>query len=96
MDRFEEGKRNDVRVSTVAALCRRGYASRLVLSHDARCGGDIRPERALREWRYGYIPTTIVPALKAAGVSDDDLDLMLVENPRAVLSGTVAETGGFI
>jgi phosphotriesterase-related protein len=91
MDRFEAGERVEAKVSTVAALCRRGYASRLVLSHDARCGGDIRPEQVLREWRYGFIPTTIVPALKAAGVSDHDLDLMLVKNPRAIFGAAPAE-----
>jgi phosphotriesterase-related protein len=92
MDRFGNGG-DDVRVATVAALCRRGYASRLVLSHDARCGGDIRPERVLREWRYGHIPTTIVPALLAAGVSPADLELMLVRNPRAILGPETPDKG---
>jgi phosphotriesterase-related protein len=86
MDQFG-GSRDPVRVKTVAALCRRGYAARLVLSSDARCGGDIEPERVLREWRHGIVPTTIVPALRAAGVSDHDLDLMLIRNPRAIFGG---------
>ena len=86
MDRFGNG-RDDVRVATVAALCRRGYGSRLVLSHDARCGGDVRPERALREWRYGHIPTTIAPAMLAAGISPGDLELMLVGNPQTIFRG---------
>jgi phosphotriesterase-related protein len=83
MDQFG-GRRDPDRVKTVAALCRRGYAARLVLSHDTRCGGDIEPERMLRSWQYGIIPTQIIPALRAAGVSDHDLDLMLIENPRAI------------
>jgi phosphotriesterase-related protein len=73
-----------VRIKTVAAMCRKGYASRMVLSHDATCGGDLQPEEALREWRYGHIPTFVIPALKEAGVSDDDLELMLTGNPRAI------------
>jgi phosphotriesterase-related protein len=83
LDQFGDS-RDPVRVKTVAALCRRGYAARLVLSSDARCGGDIEPARALREWRYGIVPTQIIPALRAAGVPADDLDLMLVRNPRAI------------
>ena len=79
---------DDARVATVAALCRRGYASRLVLSHDARCGGDIRPEKWLREWRYGHIPTTVVPALLAAGIAPAELELMLVRNPRTIFEGS--------
>jgi phosphotriesterase-related protein len=72
------------RVKTVAALCRNGYASRMVLSHDAKCGGDLRPEEALREWRYGHIPNAVIPALRNAGVSDGDLELMTRANPRAI------------
>jgi phosphotriesterase-related protein len=83
LDQFGDS-RDPVRVKTVAALCRRGYAARLVLSSDARCGGDIEPARALREWRYGIVPTQVIPALRAAGVPADDLDLMLVGNPRAI------------
>ena len=87
LDRFGNGP-DDARVATVAALCRRGYASRLVLSHDARCGGDIRPEKWLREWRYGHIPTTVVPALLAAGIAPAELELMLVRNPRTIFEGS--------
>ena len=95
LDQFGDS-RDPVRVKTAAALCRRGYAARLALSRDAGCGGDIEPGRALREWRYGIAPTKIIPALPAAGVPDDDLDLMLVRNPRAIfgaLHRAVASTG---
>ncbi len=84
MDRFgltNRGNDRD-RVETVAALCRKGYASRMVLSHDAMGGGDIWSEEALREWRWGHIPTKVLPALREAGVSDDDIDTMMVKNPR--------------
>jgi phosphotriesterase-related protein len=95
LDQFGDS-RDPVRVKTAAALCRRGYAARLVLSSDARCGGDIEPGRTLREWRYGIVPTKIIPALRAAGVPDGDLDLMLVRNPRAIFGAphrAVASTG---
>jgi phosphotriesterase-related protein len=38
----------------------------------------------LRDWRYGHIPTEVLPALREAGVSDADIDLMTTANPRAI------------
>jgi predicted metal-dependent phosphotriesterase family hydrolase len=35
--------------------------------------------------RYAYLMETVVPALRAAGVGDEALDLMLRYNPRAIL-----------
>lgn len=72
------------RVKTVAALCRTGYASRMVLSHDTNCGGDLDPEEALRVWRYGHIPEVVIPALRQAGVTEEDIDLMTKANPRTI------------
>lgn len=74
------------RVETVAALCRRGYASRVVLSHDANCGGDSPNLEALEHWRYGAIPTEVLPALRAHGVTDEQIDLMTTGNPRTIFS----------
>ncbi len=33
-------------------------------------------------WGMSYIPETILPALKASGVTDDQIHTMMVENPR--------------
>lgn len=86
MDRFGnyaawslEGK-----LRVVTELCRRGHASAIVLSHDTNCGGDFDPQTALEQWRYGEIPTVVVPALQERGVSEEDLRLMLIENPRRI------------
>jgi phosphotriesterase-related protein len=86
MDRF--GLTNflsdEDRVKTVAAMCRNGYASRMVLSHDTNAGGDLLAEQALKVWRFGLIPTKILPALREAGVSEKDIELMTTANPRAI------------
>lgn len=89
MDRFGNYKAWSLegRLRVVTELCRRGYASRIVLSHDTNCGGDFDPETALEKWRYGEIPTVVVPALRERGVSEEDLDLMLIDNPRRILGG---------
>ena len=76
------------RVKTVAALCERGYASKMVLSHDAACFMHWLPERALPailpHWHYLHIHKDVIPALKKMGVTEEQLHEMLVENPRRI------------
>lgn len=76
------------RVETVAALCRRGHANQMVLSHDAACFNDWLPERALPSilpnWHYLHIHNDVIPALKQRGVTNADLTTMLVENPKRI------------
>ena len=74
------------RVNTVAALCEKGYAERMVLSHDAACFIDWFP-RGLQEeitpkWNYHHIHNDVLPALRERGVSDEQIEAMLVHNPR--------------
>ncbi|WP_119731065.1 phosphotriesterase family protein [Thermomonospora amylolytica] len=91
MDRFGLDAYNPTarRVATVAALCERGYADRMVLSHDANCFTDWfgpDPEQlrgvAAPNWHYRHIGADVLPALREAGVTDAHLDQMLVTNPR--------------
>jgi len=74
------------RVETVATLCREGYAERIVLSHDAACYIDWLPEGSLAQtapkWRYTHIHDEVLPALRARGVSEAQIETMLVDNPR--------------
>ena len=74
------------RVDTVVQLCKRGYAERLVLAHDASCFIDWIPAEAkavaLPRWHYRHIHDDVLPALRDAGVSDDQIRTMLVDNPR--------------
>lgn len=74
------------RVATVAALCERGYAGSMVLSHDASCYMDWLPHDQLPviapNWHYLHITREVLPALRARGVSEDDITTMLVANPR--------------
>lgn len=76
------------RVATVATLCERGRADRMVLSHDAACFNDWLPEAALPvvtpNWHYLHIHNDVIPALKERGVTDEQLHRMLVDNPREV------------
>jgi len=78
------------RVDTVATMCERGHADRMVLSHDASCYFDALPEAtlpvALPNWHYLHIHNDVIPALKERGVTDEQLTTMLVDNPRAIFS----------
>ena len=82
---------NSQRVATVAALVRDGLADRIMLSHDASCHIDWFPpgfrEQIAPTWRHTYLTETGVPALRQAGVSDEQLHTMLVDNPRRYFTG---------
>jgi phosphotriesterase-related protein len=76
------------RVNTVAAMCGRGHADKMVLSHDASCFIDWLPEEmvpvVLPNWHYLHIHNDVIPALKDRGVTDEQLTTMLVDNPRRI------------
>src|SRR5499427_3294499 len=76
------------RVEVVAQLCAEGYASQMVLSHDANCWSDMQSEEDKRRtrphWHYTHISDDILPALRAAGVTEEYIAQMLVHNPRTI------------
>jgi phosphotriesterase-related protein len=76
------------RVQTVARMCERGHAGKMVLSHDASCFMHWLPERPLPtllpRWHYLHIHDDVIPALKEKGVTDEQLHTMLVDNPRKI------------
>ena len=78
------------RVDTVARMCERGHAGKMVLAHDASCYIDWLPEAALPvvlpNWHYLHIHNDVLPALRQRGVSERQIATMLVDNPRAIFS----------
>jgi phosphotriesterase-related protein len=78
------------RVETLADLCAAGYSDRIVLSHDTTCYGDWLPRSlggggGLEDWALTHISDKVVAALHEAGVTADQVDQMLVGNPRRIL-----------
>ena len=73
---------------------RRGYAERMVLSHDTSCFSMNydRPARdeKLPDWRCTYLLEHAVPAMLERGVSEADVAQMLVANPAAILGRRAA------
>jgi phosphotriesterase-related protein len=90
MDRFglDTYLNTEQRVNTVATMCERGHADKMVLSHDAHCFIDWLPEElvpvAMPNWNYLHISDDVLPALKARGVTDEQIRTMLVDNPRTI------------
>jgi len=75
------------RVDTVAKLCARGHAGRMVLSHDAGCIFDWAPPELLApltQWNFNHIVDDVIPELKRRGVSQEQIDQMTTANPRAI------------
>lgn len=74
------------RVDTVAELVRRGYTDRVVLAHDASCFIDWfdaeAKVQAVPKWNFRHISEDVLPALRESGVTEADIDMMLVANPR--------------
>ena len=92
MDRFGINLETtfEARADIVVELCRRGLAERMVLAHDAACYLDwIDPEALpfLPQWHYLHIEQDVLPYLRDHGVTDAQVDAMLVDNPRRILEG---------
>ncbi|HZV74108.1 MAG TPA: hypothetical protein VFF79_10370 [Conexibacter sp.] len=70
------------RVDMVVALCEKGFADRLLLSHDIcmraqwHCRGGVG---------YAHLSTEIEPLLRARGLDDDAIDRLRRHNPARVL-----------
>ena len=71
------------RVETLARMCADGYSNQLMLAHDnclkihfVEYGGK----------GYAYILKEIVPQLRELGVTEDQIDDMLVKNPRRIFA----------
>jgi phosphotriesterase-related protein len=79
------------RNATVAELCRRGYADRMMLSQDSCATIDWYPEELVSQmvpnWHFTFLWEGVLPVLRQAGVDDEQIDTMLAANPARWLSG---------
>jgi phosphotriesterase-related protein len=78
------------RNATVLALLDRGYADRMFLSQDYCSSIDWFPREVqdylkaneVPDWSMTFLFDQVIPTLKERGMSDDDLNQMMVENPK--------------
>jgi len=88
------------RADHVAELVRGGFVRQVCLSQDCVCAMIMsrwpfpgpNPANPLKAWAernkpYTHILTHFVPLLRERGVSDADIDVMLRDNPRRLLTG---------
>jgi phosphotriesterase-related protein len=89
MDRFGVGSMEE-RAHTLIELVARGYSGQLVLSQDAACYLDwVDPEVLAHatSWTYTHVLEDVIPYALSRGVAQEQVDTMLVDVPRAVLTG---------
>jgi phosphotriesterase-related protein len=82
-----EAKRSE----TLLALVAEGYAGSVHLGHDGACFYDFmvnNPYFADEHPDYLHIAHNVLPALLAAGVTQAQIDQMLIDNPRRFFSGS--------
>jgi len=72
------------RIACVLALVGAGYLRQILLSQDVCMRHHLR---ALGGTGYDYVVTEFAAALRGAGLSREQVEVLLVENPRAALSG---------
>jgi phosphotriesterase-related protein len=85
----------DKRNATVVELLERGYVERMFLSQDfdipIASGLDWYPPELVEQlqaqggandWSMTFLFESVIPALKEQGVSDEQLDTLLVQNPK--------------
>lgn len=88
MDRFGLDLFNPMeqRVSTIIELVRRGYVESITLAHDANCYIDyFSPDakhQAAPNWHFRHISEDVIPALLEGGLTEADIETILVANPR--------------
>ncbi len=81
-------------VENIAALLKKGYAGRIMMSHDTVNYWLGRPYdapeavmQALANWKIDHISTNVIPALKAKGITEDQIKEMMVMNPKDLFLG---------
>jgi len=80
----------EARADTLIEMVRRGYSHQMVLSQDASCYIDwVDPNvmAFLPQWNYTHIVDEVVPYVLERGVSQEQIDTMLVDVPRRFFDG---------
>lgn len=82
------------RIGTLIGLLGLGYADQLIMAHDTVnvwLGKEpVFPngmEKLVENWHIAHVFENIIPALKNGGVTDEQIETMLVKNPRTIFGG---------
>ena len=80
---FGQEPRDIDRIECVLRLLEKGYGSQIMLAHDI-C--TLKQFRHYGGWGWDHLLSNIVPRLRHAGVSYQELDVMFIETPRRLLT----------
>ncbi len=88
-DRFglEAINSDENRAASMLKLIERGACTRLLVAHDTVWCWLGKPFPANPTWRPSRFSQDVVPMLKAGGASDEQIDQILVQNPRRYFAG---------
>lgn len=75
--------RDTERIACVLRLLEKGFGGQITLAHDICTRIQLR---AYGGWGWDHLLTNIVPRLRHAGVSQQELDVMFIETPRRLLT----------
>jgi phosphotriesterase-related protein len=98
-DRFGFGisASDEVRVAALLGLIGLGHANRVMISHDSVSTFLARPAdwppamaEAVKNWKPTHILKNVIPRLKAAGVDQETIDTITIDNPRRYFEGSSA------
>jgi phosphotriesterase-related protein len=67
----------------VVELVGQGYVERILLSHDNCCRSHLKHYSGRG---FDYLATKFLPQLRERGLSQEQIQIITVENPRRVLS----------
>jgi phosphotriesterase-related protein len=82
---------DEQRITTVLALLERGYADRMFLAADSCATIDWYPfsiaeqmiaNGLVSDWNIKKVPEQVIPELREKGMTDEQLETMMVENPQ--------------
>lgn len=83
-----------LRLATVIGLCGVGYANKIVLSHDSVACFKGRAltlapdmQHLIANWQPTHLFKNLLPKMREAGISDEKIKTMLVDNPRRWFAG---------
>jgi len=81
-------------VKNVSELCKLGFANKIMLSHDTvnvwlGRMTDIPDQykAGFKNWHIDHISKDFLPAIKAQGVTDEQIKTMMVDNPKNLFLG---------
>jgi phosphotriesterase-related protein len=80
---FAQEPRDTDRIESVLRLLEKGYGAQITLAHDICTRMQFHHYGG---WGWDHILCTIVPRLRHMGVSQQELDTMLIDTPRRLLT----------